>query len=219
MRVTRRIAALVAATALTAGSVLATAPAANAATPTAGAQVVDALLAGYQAQGDGNPYDFDIVTTAIIATGLTDTVKGLTNFTVFAPNDRAFEVLAKKVGALPSDYAFGATLDEAKIVDALVGKLGIDTIRKVVLYHVLNGAAVTGAQAAALRVWGTKLTMVNGQTLRVTNFSKLLGTPAIFLGDKDGQFFNDYVVKSKIDVISVPGGVVHGISDVLMPTL
>ncbi len=121
-------------------------------------------------------------------------------------------MLAKRLGALPLGYTYGATVDETRIVDALVVKLGVDTIRKVVLYHVLNGAAVTGAQAAALPVWGTKLTMLNGQTLTVTNFSKPFGTPAIFLGDKARSFLND-------DAVKVPGGVVHGISDVLLPAL
>ena len=41
----------------------------------------------------------------------------------------------------------------------------------------------------------------------------------IILGDKDGVWLNDYVVKSKIDVVKTPNAVVHGISDVLLPTL
>ena len=61
--------------------------------------------------------------------------------------------------------------------------------------------------------------MANGQKLAVTNFSRFTGSPTVVLGDKDGSFFNDFVVKSKVDVIKVPGAVVHGISDVLLPKL
>lgn len=218
MRLFRTIAGVIAAGAL-AGSVLVAAPAASAATPTAGSQVVDALLKGYQPNGDGNPYDFDIVTTAVIATGLTDTVKSLNNFTVFAPNDRAFEVLAYRLGALPKGYKFGATVNETQIVNALVTKLGVDTIRKVVLYHVFTGGALAGADVVKLPVFGTSITMADGQRLGVTNLTRFTGAPTILLGDKDGNPFNDYVVRSKVDVIKVPGGVVHGISDVLLPTL
>jgi uncharacterized surface protein with fasciclin (FAS1) repeats len=218
MRLIRTISALVTAGAL-AGAALVAAPAASATTPTAGEQVVSALLKGYQPAGDKNPYDFDIVTTAIIATGLTDTVKSLNNVTVFAPNDRAFEVLAYKLGALPRGYRFGATLDETQIVNALVAKLGVDTIRKVVLYHVFTGAALPGSAVVKLPVLGTRITMADGQKLGITNLTRFTGTPTILLGDKDGNPFNDYVVPSKVDVISVPGGVVHGISDVLLPTL
>ena len=40
---------------------------------------------------DNNPYDFDIVTKAALVTGATNTLAGLDKFTLFAPNDRAFE--------------------------------------------------------------------------------------------------------------------------------
>ncbi len=219
MRLPRKIAGFVAGTALVAGSVLVAAPAASAGTTTGGQNIVQALLPGYQAGGDGNPYDFDIVTTAIIATGLVPTLESLDNITVFAPNDRAFEVLAVKTGALPKNYRFGATVNETKIVNALVAKLGLDTIKKVVLYHVFTGGALAGADVVKLPVFGTKITMANGQKLGITNFTRFFGAPTIFLGDKDGSFFNDYVVRSKVDVVKVRGGVVHGISDVLLPSL
>jgi uncharacterized surface protein with fasciclin (FAS1) repeats len=219
MPLTRTLAAFAAGTALVAGSLLATAPAASADSPTSGQQVSTLLGLENGGTNDGNPYDFDIVTTAIKATGLIPTVESLTDFTVFAPNDRAFEVLAVKTGAFPKNHKFGATVDEAAIVNALVTKLGIDTIRNVVLYHVFTGGAVNGAAATALPVFGTKLTMADGQKLGITNLTRFFGAPTLILGDKDGNFFNDYVVRSKVDVINIPGAAVHGISDVLLPKL
>jgi uncharacterized surface protein with fasciclin (FAS1) repeats len=219
MRLSRKIVGVVAGASLVLGSALVAAPSASAGSTTGGQKIIDALLPGYQANGDGNPYDFDIVTTAVIATGLAPVLGSLDNVTVFAPNDRAFEVLAVKTGALPASYRYGAKVNETQIVNALVDKLGLATIKKVVLYHVFTGGALAGADVVKLPTFGTKIKMANGQTLRVTNLTRLTGKPTIILGDKDGSFFNDYVVRSKVDAVKVPGGVVHGISDVLLPTL
>ena len=220
MHLPRKIAALVAGSALLAGSMLASAPAASATTPTGGEQVVNALVAGYGDGSNGNPYDFQVLTTAVIATGLVDTVKSLDGVTIFAPNDRAFEVLANKLGLLGSGYRYGATVDEDKIVAALLTlPNAVDTIKAIVLYHVFTGGALAGADVVKLPVFGTKITMANGQKLRITNLTRFTRVPTIILGDKDGSFFNDYVVRSKVDYVKVPGAVVHGISDVLLPTL
>jgi uncharacterized surface protein with fasciclin (FAS1) repeats len=223
MRLTRKIAAFAAGTALLAGSVLATAPAATATEPpmTGGAQVVAALEFGYGDGSNGNPYDFQILTTALKATGLDETLKTLNNITVFAPNDRAFEVLANKKGLLGKGYRYGATVDEDKIVAALL-KLPnpVETISAIVLYHVYAKGVLPGAAVVKLPVFGTKLTMVNQQTLGVTNLTRFTGgRPTVILGDKDGNWFNDQVVRSKVDYVLVPGAVVHGISDVLLPKL
>lgn len=222
MRLTRKIAALAAGTALLAGTVLATAPAATATTPpaTGGAQVVAALEAGYGDGSNGDPYDFQILTTALKATKLDAALKTLNNITVFAPNDRAFEVLAKSKGLLPAGYRYGATVNEDQIVAALLTLPdAADTISAIVLYHVYAGGVLPGKAVVKLPVFGTKLTMFNKQSLAVTNFSRFTGSPFVVLGDKDGKFFNDLVVKSKVDYVSVPGAVVHGISDVLLPKL
>lgn len=167
---------------------------------------------------DNNAYDFDIVTKAVLATGADATLASLPAFTVFAPNDRAFEVLAFRVGALGKNHRFGAKVDEAKVYNALVAKLGVDTIRKVLLYHVAPGVRVTGQQVLA-GPRTQKLTMANTQKLGVTVLSRNAAFPVVVLGDKDGRPLNDQVVKSKIDVVKTDNAVVHGISDVLMPKL
>jgi uncharacterized surface protein with fasciclin (FAS1) repeats len=165
---------------------------------------------------DGNPYDFDIVTAAIDATGADEVLATLDSYTAFFPNDRAFEVLAKEQGLLPAGYKYGATVDEEQIFNALVEGLGVETITEVLFYHVFPGAALEGADVVAGPRIKT-LTMANGQNLKVYVLSK--SRPVIVLGDKDGRFFNDFVVRSKINFINSEDAVVHGISDVLLPKL
>lgn len=221
MRMPRRIAAVLAGTALAAGAVFATAPSASALSDNETASFLGQLTKTYNdptVSNDGNPYDFDIVTKAALDTGAVDTLAGLSSFTLFAPNDRAFEVLANRLGLLGKNHRFGATVDEGRVYDALVDALGVDTIRQVLLYHVLVGARVTGAQVLSGPFY-QRLTMANGQKLSVTVLSRSAAFPVIILGDKDGRWLNDYVVKSKIDVVKTPNAVVHGISDVLLPKL
>lgn len=224
MRLPRRIAAVVAGTAIAAGAVLATAPSASALPADETKSFLTALTKTYDdpldptVKHDGNPYDFDIVTKAAIATGAVDILAGLPKFTLFAPNDRAFEVLANQKGWLGANYRYGATVDEKRVITALITHLGIDKIKQVLLYHVLVGARVTGSDVLAGPFY-QRLTMANGQKLSVTVLSRSASFPVIILGDKDGRWFNDYVVKSKIDVVKTDNAVVHGISDVLLPTL
>ena len=104
MRLARRITALAAGTTLVAGTLLAAAPAANALTPSETGSFLGALTATYNdpvsTPNDGNPYDYDILTKAVLVTGADATLASLPSFTLFAPNDRAFEVLANKLGLL-----------------------------------------------------------------------------------------------------------------------
>lgn len=222
MRLARRITALAAGSALVAGTLFAAAPAATALTTPETGSFLGALTATYndpvETPNDGNPYDYDILTKAVLVTDADATLASLPSFTLFAPNDRAFEVLANKLGLLGPDHRYGATVDEKAVTLALVKALGADKIRQVLLYHVLVGAKVTGKQVLSGPFY-QRLTMANGQKLSVTVLSRSAAFPIIILGDKDGSFFNDYVVKSKIDVIQTDNVVVHGISDVLLPTL
>lgn len=167
---------------------------------------------------DNNAYDFDIVTKAVLATGADATLASLPAFTLFAPNDRAFEVLAFLHGALGKRHRFGATVNEAKVYKALVAKLGVDKIRKVLLHHVLPNARVTGQQVLA-GPRTQRLTMASTQKLGVTVLSRNTMFPVVVLRDADARPLNDQIVKSKIDVVKTDNAVVHGISGVLHPTL
>jgi uncharacterized surface protein with fasciclin (FAS1) repeats len=223
MRLVRRITALAAGTALLAGTMLAAAPAANALDQTETDTFLTALTATHNdplepGSNDSNPYDYDILTKAVKFTGADATLASLGSFTLFAPNDRAFEVLANKLGLLGPNHRYGATVDERAVTLALVDALGAEKITQVLLYHVLVGAKVTGKEVLSGPFY-KRLTMANGQKLGVTVLSRSAAFPIVLLGDKDGSVFNDYVVKSKIDVIQTGNVVVHDISDVLLPTL
>lgn len=176
------------------------------------------LTATYSPTGDANPYDFDIVTRAAIATGADATLASLDKFTLFAPNDRAFEVTANNLGLLGPNHKYGATVDEDRVFNVILNKLGPAGVTKVLLYHVVPGAKVTGKAVLSGPTF-QRLTMANNQRLGVTVLSRSASFPVIVLGDKDGRWFNDQVVKSKIDVIKTENTVTHGISDVLLPTL
>ena len=225
MRLRTRLAAAAATVALATGAVVATAPTAGASTPTAGQQIINALINPDLAKFEGNPYDWDIV-TAIVAGNptLASTLAAQNNVTVFAPNDRAFEVLAKRLGLVPSSYTFGATVDEAYILGRL-GQLPKSAVESVVLYHVFAQGAVTESAAKRLPVWGTSLPMANGQNLGVINLSRFTGVTSVFLIDRDGSTWNDRVIDRRGDLIVAKDstgkvtGVVHGITDVLLPKL
>ena len=167
---------------------------------------------------DGNPYDFDIVTKAAEVTGATNRLASLGKFTLFAPNDRAFEVLANDLGLLGKNYRFSAKVDETKVFQAIAENLDTDTITEVLLYHVIPNAQVTG-EAVLSGPFSQRITMDNGEKLRVTVLSRSARFPVILLGDKDGKFFNDSVVRNQIDAVKTENTVVHGISGVLLPTL
>lgn len=167
---------------------------------------------------DGNPYDFDIVTKAALVTGADQALAGLDKFTLFAPNDRAFEVLANQLGLLGKNYRYGATVDETRVFNAIAGaaQAGKVDLTNVLLYHVVPNAKLTG-KAVLSGPFTQRVTMANGDSLRVTVLSRSAKYPVIVLGDRDGKLLNDLVVRSKIDVIQTPNTVVHGISDVLLP--
>ncbi len=218
MKLSKRIGLMATAAAMTVGMGLGASPA-SALSEDETNNFLGQLTATYNDPTEGsdkNPYDFDIVTKAALATGATDILAGLDSFTLFAPNDRAFEVLAKQQGLLGKDYRYSRTIDEGKVFNALVKGLGVEKITEVLLYHVYAGGKATGADVLSGPRY-QRLAMANGQSLKVYVLSKRW--PLIVLGDKDGRFLNDRVVKSKIDVVETDNTVVHGISDVLLPKL
>jgi uncharacterized surface protein with fasciclin (FAS1) repeats len=93
------------------------------------------------ASGAGN---FNTLTAAIGAAGLTDTLKGAGPFTVFAPTDDAFK-------ALP-----------AGAVDALLKPENKDVLTKILTYHVVAGKVM----AADVKAGDVKT--LEGETFKVT---------------------------------------------------
>ena len=92
------------------------------------ATIVEAAVAasGIPFQYDDNGNDFDILVTAVIATGyFIDPLNGEDDYTVFAPVDSAFVGLVEALigGPLTDDNMNGSVEDEA--VDVLVFALGV----------------------------------------------------------------------------------------------
>lgn len=219
MGLRKKIATTAAATVAAAGMAVSVAAPASALSEGETGSFLDQLTKTYNdpttTANDNNPYDFDIVTKAVLLTGADKILADQKQFTLFAPNDRAFEVLANEKGLLGPKYRYGATVDETKVFNA-IAKLEVPAITEILLYHVFPTAKVTGPQVLS-GPFTQRLTMANGEKLRVTVLSRSTRFPVIVLGDRDGKLFNDQVVKSKIDAVQTENTVVHGISDVLLP--
>ena len=217
MGLRRRIATTFAATAAAAGMAVGLAAPATALSDAETGEFLGKLTATYNdptLSNDGNPYDFDIVTKAALVTGADKTLASLGSFTLFAPNDRAFEVTANNLGLLGKNYKYSAKVDETRVFNA-IAKGGVD-VTEILLYHVIPNAKVTGKQVLS-GPFTQRIDMANQEKLRVTVLSRSPRFPVIVLGDKDGRVFNDLVVRP--DVISTENTVVHSVSDVLLPDL
>jgi len=217
MGLRRRIATTFAATAAAAGMAVGLAAPATALSDAETGEFLGKLTATYNdptLSNDGNPYDFDIVTKAALVTGADKTLASLGSFTLFAPNDRAFEVTANNLGLLGKNYKYSAKVDEGRVFNA-IAKSGVD-VTEILLYHVIPNAKVTGKQVLS-GPFTQRIDMANSEKLRVTVLSRSAKFPVILLGDKDGRTFNDLVVRP--DVISTENTVVHSVSDVLLPDL
>ena len=217
MGLRRRIATTFAATAAATGMAIGLAAPANALSEGETNEFLGKLTATYNdptVSSDGNPYDFDIVTKAALVTGADKTLASLGSFTLFAPNDRAFEVTANNLGLLGKNYRYSAKVDETRVFNAIASS-GVD-VTEILLYHVIPNAKVTGKQVLS-GPFTQRIDMANSEKLRVTVLSRSSRFPVIVLGDKDGRVFNDLVVRP--DVISTENTVVHSVSDVLLPDL
>ena len=125
-----------------------------------------------------NSPDHTILEAAVLAAGLDGALGTLDPITVFAPTDAAF-------GALP-----------AGTVDALLAD--IPALTDILLYHVLDGAAVYSTQLSD----GQTATMLNGSDITVTinNGVFINGTNQVIVAD-----------------IPVSNGVLHVTNGVLLP--
>ncbi|TDN91518.1 fasciclin domain-containing protein [Microbacterium sp. BK668] len=146
---------------------------------------------------DSNPWDYDILVQAVLATGLAPVLSdGSTNFTVFAPNDRAFLRLVQDVTGV-------APASEAEALATITTAYSGDQIKNVLLYHV-----VPGQKLGPLRVLTAgSLTMANGGTVQPR---------AVTLRDETPALTDPRLVLWKIN-IQASNGVIHTIDRVLVP--
>jgi uncharacterized surface protein with fasciclin (FAS1) repeats len=167
-------------------------------TPKPAGSVVDVAVKASSADGpDSNPYDYDLLIAAVTATGLAPTLDDESQrFTVFAPDDRAFErLVADLTGSRPAS--------EQATLDAILATFSVDQIRNVLLYHVVAGRKLGPLQV----LFSRSLTMANGGTVRPRGLRLKDETPAL----RDPR-----LVLSAID-IRATNGVIHTINRVLVP--
>jgi uncharacterized surface protein with fasciclin (FAS1) repeats len=196
----RRLLVTVAATAviLGLGSATATAKHRSWGSKPAGS-IVDVAVKASSANGpDTNPYDYDLLIAAVTATGLAPTLDDESQrFTVFAPNDRAFQRLVK-------DLTGSSTLPSEKAaLDAVLATFSVDQIKNILLYHVVAGRALGPIQV----LFAGRLTMANGGIVKPRLLRLVDETPAL----RDPR-----LVLWAID-IRATNGVIHTIDRVLVP--
>ena len=220
MRISRRAAVGAVGAALALGATTAVAaPAANAAPATKAAAATShhkhklgtkslvSVLTADKSGFDKNRQDFDILTAAVKAvlaakpkSAVGVLANGKVPVTAFIPNDGAFAVLVRDLT--------GKSLRNEGDVFKVVASLGIPTVEKVLLYHVVPGKTIDAK--AALKANGATLHTAAGVTLKVR---VVRGT--IFLQDKDPDARNPRVVAAN----SNKGNrqIAHAIDRVLRP--
>jgi uncharacterized surface protein with fasciclin (FAS1) repeats len=161
--------------------------------------IVDVAVKASSAKGpDANPYDYDLLIAAVTATGLAPTLDDESQrFTVFAPNDRAFQRLVRDLtgaDSLPSEQA---------ALDAVLATFSVDEIKNILLYHVVAGRTLGPLQV----LFAGKLTMANGGIVKPRLLRLVDETPAL----RDPR-----LVLSAIN-IRATNGVIHTIDRVLVP--
>jgi uncharacterized surface protein with fasciclin (FAS1) repeats len=212
---TRRVPAMLAASALALGA-MATAPAASAA-PAAkpGNTSLAEVLTSDDNTFDKNRDDFDIVTEAALAviaakpdSPVALLADGKTRLTVFAPTDQAFRLLAK-------DLTGQTIRSEKKIFNSLVELAGVDTIETILLYHVVPGATLTSNKV--LKADGAKLDTAAGSTVKVKVTMREHRAPVVKLRDKDRNDRNPRAILAALDINKGNKQIAHAIDRVLRP--
>jgi uncharacterized surface protein with fasciclin (FAS1) repeats len=165
------------------------------------------------AVGDGkfdqNAFDFDILAAAVSAAGLADTLNtpGL-DVTVFAPTDWAFRKLSAELG--------GPSKPEAAVAKWLVDNVGVDTLKSVLLYHVVAGQVYSSDVVSGLQ--GVDVPTLLGPTFEVfIQYQKGTDTiKDIWLRDQDPNDANAALRLNRLD-IQASNGVIHVITRVMRP--
>lgn len=163
----------------------------------AGTVVDVAVSASGGGTPDSNPWDYDILVQAVLATGLDATLADpAATFTVFAPNDRAFLRLV-------TDLTGTAPASEADALAVITSAFTTDQIANILLYHV-----VAGKKLGPLKViTAGSLTMANGGTVQPRGVTLRDETPTL----RDPRLV--------VWAINIPAsnGVIHTIDRVLVP--
>jgi uncharacterized surface protein with fasciclin (FAS1) repeats len=162
---------------------------------------IAAVVAESGGTPDDNPEDFDLLLSALEATGLTGVLADPeASFTVFAPNDAAFISFAQRLGFAGSDEA-GALAAIIAVAEDLGGGDPVPVLTDVLTYHVVGGAETLGE----LQAGGTI------QPLFADADLDLIGTE---VDDADPDLANAEIIAP--DIIT-GNGVIHVVNEVLLP--
>jgi len=146
---------------------------------------------------DANGSDYDILVQALVATGLDKTLDDPSStFTVFAPNDRAFERLV-------TDLTGKAPASEAAALKTITSTFTGEQITDILLYHVVAGKKLSPVKV----LFSHEIEMANGGTIEPRG---------IVLRDETPDLKNPKLVLRAID-IKASNGVIHTIDRVLVP--
>lgn len=146
---------------------------------------------------DHNPYDYDLLVQAVLATGLDGALADKSQtYTVFAPNDRAFMRLV-------TDLTGSAPASEAAALETITTAFSTDQIKNILLYHVVAGKKLGPISVITAR----SLTMANGGVVEPRG---------IRLRDESPQLKDPRLVLWRIN-IQASNGVIHTIDRVLVP--
>lgn len=146
---------------------------------------------------DKNPWDYDLLVQAVVATGLDGALADAeSTYTVFAPNDRAFlRLVTDLTGSRPAS--------EAAALETIVGAFTTDQIADILLYHVVAGKKLSPVKV----ITSKSLTMANGGIVKPRGLTLRDETPAL----KDPR-----LVLWGLN-IKASNGVIHTIDRVLVP--
>jgi hypothetical protein len=181
--------------------------------PTGTRSLAAVLTANGNGQFDSNPFDYDIVTQAVLAVvaakpgspvGLL--AQGDVALTAFLPSDFAFRDLVRQLTG--TRYA-----NEKDVFTALVEAAGVNTVETVLLYHVVPGATITSRDA--VNADGAKPTTAQGGTITVDVIVKGLGV--VKLVDQDPTDANPYLNPFALNINKGNKQIAHGITAVLRP--
>ena len=181
--------------------------------PTGTRSLASVLTANGNGQFDGNPFDYDIVTQAVLAvlaakpaSPVGVLTQGDVALTAFLPSDFAFRDLVRQLTG--TTYA-----SEKDVFAALVTAAGVDTVETVLLFHVVPGATITSKDA--VNADGAKLATAQGGTITVDVIVKRLGV--VKLVDQDPTDANPYLNPFALNINRGNKQIAHGITAVLRP--
>ena len=165
------------------------------------------------AVGDGtfdrNGRDTDILAAAVQAAGLAETLASPdADVTVFAPTDWGFRRLARDLGG-------PWKASEAEVATWLVETVGVETLTKVLLYHVVDGSVYSSDVVPGLD--RAHVPTLAGPTFQVfIQYHEDGDLKAVFLRDQDPDDLNAKLKLSALD-IEASNGVVHVVNRVMRP--